>query len=168
MAHSFNMTVISINRADYSNPIHAKDLVLLMNEYAQDPMGGGRGLSEFCQDNLVKKLQNFPTAYSWLAYHQLQPVGLLNAFLGFSTFKCQPLMNIHDVIVQKQARGLGISRHLFEAAEAHARSLGCCKMTLEVLSGNETAKRAYHAFGYNNYQLDENTGIAEFWQKYLD
>ena len=168
MTHSFNMTVISIIRADYSNPIHAKDLVLLMNEYAQDPMGGVERLSEFCQDNLVKKLQNFPTAYSWLAYHQLQPVGLLNAFLGFSTFKCQPLMNIHDVIVQKQARGLGISRHLFEAAEAHARSLGCCKMTLEVLSGNETAKRAYHAFGYNNYQLDENTGIAEFWQKYLD
>lgn len=168
MAHSFNITDISINRADYSNPIHAKDLVLLMNEYAQDPMGGGEGLSEFCQDNLVKKLQNFPTAYSWLAYHQLQPVGLLNAFLGFSTFKCQPLMNIHDVIVQQQARGLGISRQLFEAAEAHARTLGCCKMTLEVLSGNEPAKRAYHAFGYNNYQLDESTGIAEFWQKYLD
>ncbi len=168
MAHSFNITDISIMRADYSNPIHAKDLVLLMDEYAQDPMGGGEALSKFCQLNLVEKLQNFPTAYSWLAYHQHRPVGLLNAFLGFSTFKCQPLMNIHDVIVQKQARGLGISRQLFEAAEAHARTLGCCKMTLEVLSGNEPAKRAYHAFGYSNYQLDESTGIAEFWQKYLD
>lgn len=160
-----NIQVIAV---DYRNPQHASDLVWLMNAYAQDPMGGGKALSEFCQQNLAQALQKFPTTYSWLAYRQDQPVGLLNAFVGFSTFQCQPLMNIHDVIVQTQARGLGISRLLFAAAEAHAKTLGCCKMTLEVLTGNEPARRAYRAFGYNSYQLDEKMGVAEFWQKYLD
>lgn len=168
MANSFNAVDIHIIQADYSNPLHARDLLFLMNEYAQDPMGGGDALSQHCQQYLVEALQKFPTAYSWLAYQHHNPVGLLNAFLGFSTFKCQPLMNIHDVIVQQQARGLGISRRLFAAAEDHAKALGCCKITLEVLAGNETAKRAYRAFGYDHYQLDETTGIAEFWQKYLN
>lgn len=164
----FNITEISVILANYRNPVHARDLVFLMNEYAQDPMGGGEALSQHCQRYLIERLQNFPTAYTWLAYHYAKPVGLLNAFMGFSTFKCQPLLNIHDVIVQQQARGLGISRLLFEAAESHAKTLGCCKMTLEVLAGNEPAKRAYRTFGYDNYRLDESAGMAEFWQKYLD
>lgn len=38
--------------ADYHNRKHCGDITLLMNHYAQDPMGGGTPLSEFTQRNL--------------------------------------------------------------------------------------------------------------------
>ncbi len=167
MPNSLFSTGINILAVDYQHAAQAQDLLGLLNAYAQDPMGGGTALSDYCQQHLIAKLNNLPTAYSWLAYQDGRAVGLLNAFLGFSTFACQPLLNIHDVFVQPQARGLGISRQLFLAAEQQAKQLDCCKVTLEVLAGNRHAKRAYRAFGYDNYQLDEHTGTAEFWQKYL-
>lgn len=37
--------------------------------------------------------------FSVLAFDADQPVGLINAIEGFSTFACKPLINIHDVIV---------------------------------------------------------------------
>lgn len=160
-------TGVDIIAVDYQNTAQAQDLLGLLNAYAQDPMGGGTALSDDCQQHLISKLKNLPIAYSWLAYQDGRAVGLLNAFLGFSTFACQPLLNIHDVFVQPQARGLSISKQLFLAAEQKANQLDCCKVTLEVLTGNCHAKAVYRAFGYDNYQLDVHTGTAEFWQKYL-
>jgi len=45
--------------------------------------------------------------------------------------------------------------------------LGCCKLTLEVLSGNVGAQKAYRAAGYAPYELDPQMGSAQFWQKRL-
>ena len=44
-------------------------------------------------------------------------------------------------------------------------SLGCCKLTLEVLEGNKTAQAAYVANGFVGYQLVSEMGQAMFWQK---
>lgn len=52
--------------------------------------------------------------------------------------------------------------------ESFARSLGCCKLTLEVLSGNFAAKKAYANVGFEGYELDPESGYAEFWQKKLE
>ena len=46
-----------------------------------------------------------------------------------------------------------------------ARERGCCKVTLEVLSNNEKAKKAYTRFGFEPYVLDPAAGPAQFWQK---
>jgi ribosomal protein S18 acetylase RimI-like enzyme len=94
-------------------------------------------------------------------------VGLLNAFLGFSTFKAKPLMNIHDIAVQPQWRGQGVGRALLQAIQTHAQRLGCCKLTLEVLSGNHQAQRSYRAFGFEDYALDPAAGVAGLMQKWL-
>ena len=51
--------------------------------------------------------------------------------------------------------------------EAHARAIGCCKLTLEVLSGNMVATRAYLRFGFAQYALDPAVGHAMFMQKWL-
>ncbi len=48
-----------------------------------------------------------------------------------------------------------------------AKSKGCCKVILEVLSNNEPAKSAYSKFGFLGYQLDPAAGPALFWQKLL-
>jgi ribosomal protein S18 acetylase RimI-like enzyme len=55
-----------------------------------------------------------------------------------------------------------------EKAEQVASERGCCKMTLEVLNNNEAAKSSYRASGYEPYQLDDQFGNAEFWQKPID
>ena len=64
-------------------------------------------------------------------------------------------------------RGNGISQKMLEKVEEIARTKGCCKITLEVLSNNEAAKSAYRKFGFSDYVLDAKAGTALFWQKQL-
>ncbi len=159
---------IDIIRADYTNPRHQQDLPALLNDYACDPMGGGEALSEEVQHSLVAKLAELPHAFSVIAYVDDKPAGLANCFEGFSTFAAKPLINIHDLAVKSEFRGLGISQRLLSAIEEIGREKGCCKITLEVLSNNEVAKSAYQKFGFAGYELDPNAGGAVFWQKKLN
>ncbi len=158
---------IEILQADYTNPQHAQDLVYLLNAYAMDPMGGGVALTEQVQNTLVAELAKRSFALSLLAYVNGNPAGLLNAFEGFSTFAAKPLLNIHDIVVVSEFRGLQLSQKLLTALELIARERGCCKLTLEVLSGNETATCAYLKFGFAGYELKPEAGQALFWQKKL-
>lgn len=159
---------IEILLADYKNPQHAQDLVYLLNAYALDPMGGAAALTEQVKHSLVEELARRSFAISLLAYVDGKPAGLINAFEGFSTFAAKPLLNIHDIVVIKEFRGLQLSQKLLAAVEAIARERGCCKLTLEVLQGNETAKRAYQKYGFAGYELKPEVGQALFWQKKLD
>lgn len=154
-------------RADYGNATHAQAIVTLMQVYAQDIMGGGAPLTEEVTSILVERLSAVPGAVSVLAFVDGQPAGLLNAFAGFSTFAARPLLNIHDLAVAPAFRGQGIARALFAEIEVIARERDACKLTLEVLEGNATARRLYEALGYGDYVLDPAMGRALFWQKKL-
>ena len=158
---------ISIQTADYQNPAHATAIVELLNAYATDPMGGGEGLTEFVRENLVNEIAARSFALTLIAYVDQKPAGLLNAFEGFSTFAAKPLINVHDLIVLEQYRGLQISQRLLQALEIIAIERGCCKITLEVLQGNAVAQRAYRKAGFAGYELDPQMGQALFWQKKL-
>ena len=116
---------------------------------------------------LCDDLARLPGAVSWLAWLDQQPVGLLNALQGYSSFKARPLMNVHDIAVDPAQRGKGIGQALLKALEEHAQQLGCCKLTLEVLSGNSVAKQSYARFGFEQYTLSALTGQALFMQKWL-
>jgi ribosomal protein S18 acetylase RimI-like enzyme len=153
--------------ADYLNEQHASDIAYLLNCYAEDPMGGGTPLSDYIKENIAVELSKVPGAFSVLCYVDDKPAGLANCFQAFSTFKCKPLINIHDVVVAKKFRGLGISQFLLTKVEERAKELGCCKITLEVLEGNETARNSYHKFGFEGFELDPKVGQALFWQKLL-
>jgi ribosomal protein S18 acetylase RimI-like enzyme len=142
-------------------------LLALLDAYARDPMGGGEPLPDFVMQNLPAALTERPTLFSVLAFDGKQPVGLINCVEGFSTFACQPLVNVHDVIVAATHRGLGIAEKMLVIVEAMARSRGACKLTLEVLSGNHSAQKLYRRVGFDNYQLDPNMGQAQFMQKWL-
>ncbi len=102
-----------------------------------------------------------------ICYIDDKPAGLANCFQAFSTFKCKPLINIHDVVVAIKFRGLGISQLLLAKVEERAKEIGCCKITLEVLEGNETARKSYNKFGFEGFELDPEVGKALFWQKTL-
>jgi ribosomal protein S18 acetylase RimI-like enzyme len=160
--------MIEVIEADLNLPANAVAVVQLLNEYALDPMGGGQALSPFVQDNLVQELQKRDRVYVILAQVDDVPAGLAIAIEGFSTFACQPLLNIHDVVVSQAYRGKGISQLLLAKVEEIAQARGCCKITLEVLEGNPIAQAAYRKMGFDNYQLDPIFGRAMFWQKRLD
>lgn len=158
---------IDITIADYLNSQHGADIEDLMTCYAMDPMGGGEPLSPYAKANLVTQLAALPNAFSVLAYVDNIPAGLINCFDGFSTFQCKPLVNIHDVIVAHQFRGLGLSQQLMAKVEEIAQQKGCCKITLEVLQGNKAAQKAYEKYGFKAYELDPVMGQALFWQKLI-
>ena len=157
----------SVRRADYLNDRDAAALVGLLNAYASDPAGGGEPLSDFVKANLVRELAARPQAYSVLAFDGDQPVGLVNCIEGFSSFKCKPLVNVHDVGVLASHRGSGFAEQMLAVAERIAIERGAVKMTLEVLSGNGPAVRLYQRIGYEGYQLDPAMGSAQFFQKWL-
>lgn len=165
---------LTLQRVDYGNPTHAAALLRLLDAYAQDPMGGGAPLPAFVRTALLPALAARSDAFSLLAWlpgvmpGPPEAVGLLNAFEGFSTFTARPLLNVHDLAVLPAYRGHGIATHLLQAAEQHARARGCCKLTLEVLPGNDEAMAVYRRFGFAGYRLRPEHGEALFWQKWLE
>ena len=157
-----------IVKADFSLSNHADAVIQLMDAYALDPMGGGKGLSSFAKANLPAELAKRESAHVILAFVDTNPAGLVICFEGFSTFACKPLLNIHDVMVALPYRGRGLSKLLLQKAEEIALSLDCCKLTLEVLEGNHIAQSAYKTFGFSSYELNPQMGKALFWEKKLN
>ncbi|WP_432698273.1 GNAT family N-acetyltransferase [Marinobacterium sp. YM272] len=158
---------IEIIEADLGLPEQAAAFRTMMQAYACDPLGGGKPLAAATLERLPMALALRQDSLTLLAFCNGEPAGLLNAFEGFSTFKCAPLLNIHDVIVASEFRGRGLADQLLDAAEAVARRNGCCKLTLEVLEGNGRAQAVYRRKGYAGYELDPATGKAMFWEKPL-
>ena len=152
---------------DLNDAAHAAALLDLLDHYAQDPMGGGMGLRPKVKATLVDGLKGVPFYHGGLAFDGQQSVGLINCFAGFSTFAARPLLNIHDIVVHADRRRQGIGQALLAWAEAKARALGCCKLTLEVLSNNQQAMASYQFAGFAPYQLDPAAGQALFLQKLL-
>jgi ribosomal protein S18 acetylase RimI-like enzyme len=157
-------------RADYSDEVHIRALIDLLDGYAKDPAGGAKPLSEYARRNLPAALLARPFMYSVLAFDDAMdalPVGLINCVEGFSTFACRPLVNVHDVVVAQSHRGQRIGEQMLVLVEQLARDRGACKLTLEILSNNAPAMKLYRRVGFDNYQLEPSMGHAQFMQKWL-
>lgn len=152
---------------DLARADHARAFLDLLDHYARDPMGGGKGLSDYARAHLVDGLAARPGFAGFLAFVGDAPAGLINCFEGYSTFAARPLLNIHDIVVLDTHRGRGIAQALLAAAEGEARARGCCKLTLEVLSNNRRALASYARFGFRPYELDPSAGQALFLEKKL-
>jgi len=158
---------VRVAPVDLYDPVQAVCWLALLDHYAQDPMGGGDGLSDFAKLNLVHAIREVPGYHGALAWLDGEAVGQINCFAGFSTFAARPLLNVHDIVVHASVRGQGIGQALLAWAEARARELGCCKLTLEVLSNNTRAMASYQQAGYAPYVLDPAAGHALLMQKIL-
>jgi ribosomal protein S18 acetylase RimI-like enzyme len=75
------------------------------------------------------------------------------------------LINIHDVVVSPEFRGLGIAKKILSRIEDEAEKRGCCKLTLEVLEGNKSGRGLYKKHGFKPYDMDGRHGCALFWEK---
>lgn len=159
--------MITLTDVDLSLPEHADAVTGLISRYARDPMGGGQDLAADVKAVLVQRLRARSDYVGVLAFDGAAAVGLVNCFEGFSTFLAKPLMNVHDVYVEPEYRGQGLSRQMLQRVEHIARARGCGKLTLEVLDGNLPAISSYRRFGFETYALDPAYGRAQFWQKKL-
>jgi GNAT superfamily N-acetyltransferase len=159
-----NLEVVPLDLSDLAQAAIWLDL---LDHYASDPMGGGDGLSDYAKLHLVATMREVPGFHGALAWLDGQAVGLIDCFAGFSTFAARPLLNVHDIVVHQSRRGRGIGQALLAWAEARASQLGCCKLTLEVLSNNTRAMASYQQAGFAPYVLDPAAGHALLMQKYL-
>ena len=157
----------SVLPLDLADPAQAASWLDLLDHYASDPMGGGDGLSDYAKLNLVHTIRQVPGFHGALAWLDGEAVGLIDCFAGFSTFAAKPLLNVHDIVVHASRRGQGIAQALLAWAGQRAGELGCCKLTLEVLSNNARAMAAYRRAGFVPYVLDPAAGHALLMQKYL-
>ena len=142
---------MEIIRADLENPAHCEGFLSVLASYAEDPMGASRPLPGAVHERVVSGLRAHPTTELLLAVEDERTVGIAVCFVGFSTFRARPLLNVHDLAVLPKFRGQGIGRRLLAAAEERACALDCCKLTLEVLEHNERARGLYASFGFGDF-----------------
>lgn len=158
---------LTFQKVDYTNQAHLDDLFKLLQMYAVDPMGGGEAIDKNVLEGLPKALAARSYMHSFLVYQNDDPIAFANCIESFSTFSGKGVMNIHDFAVDPKSRGQDVSQFLLSGIQDFAKLIGCTKLTLEVLQGNESAKRAYEKAGFAAYQLNPELGDAMFWQKYI-
>lgn len=148
------MTQVEVLEVDYADPIHREGVLDVLDSYASDPVGGGTPLPAHVRETLMRLLQEHPKSRVLLAFADA-PVGVAICFLGLSTFRARPLLNIHDLAVVPEWRGKGVGRALLRAAEELAGREGCCKLTLEVQEDNLPARGLYESFGFGDFVIGE-------------
>ena len=153
---------ISFVFCDFSNEEHCQSFADLINHYKADPMGGGKAFTLREQLYLLDGMANHPASFVLFAIKGEKIIGLATCFINFSTFKAKPYLNIHDVIVKKMFRGLGIGRRLMERCLEIASERKYCKVTLEVRYDNSNAQKLYRSLGF-----DETEPVMHFWSKAL-
>lgn len=158
---------VEIVDADFEDAAHRRGILDVLDSYAADPVGGGAPLSPDVRERLLPELRSHPTALVLLAFAEARPVGVAVCFLGFSTFRARPLLNIHDLAVLPEWRGRGIGGALLAAAEERARGRGCCKLTLEVQEDNGRAVSLYERFGFSDFVIGDSAP-TRFLTKPLD
>src|SRR5262245_66269784 len=67
--------------ANYTDPVHARGIVDVIDSYARDPVGGGQGLRADVRAGLVPGLRAHPTSLVLLALADQDPIGVAVCFL---------------------------------------------------------------------------------------
>lgn len=154
---------LSILLADLNNSDHQRTIVELLDMYCRDQFGDLKPLSDRARENLIPGLLKHGGARVFLAYDDHAPLGVAICMVGFSSFRGKPLINIHDIAVCPEARGKGVGRKLLNAIKDEAKSLGCCKVTLEVRSDNARAMGLYQSVGFKSSEPE-----TYFWTQAVD
>jgi len=162
MQNRLDKQEVSFQFCDYTNEYHCKKFAELISHYMTDPMGGSEPLTPIEQLRLVDGMANHPSGFVLFVLHSDEIVGLVTCFINFSTFKVKKYLNIHDVIIQKEYRGIGIGRELIKKCIDIASERNYCKVTLEVRDDNAGAKLLYESFGFK-----DSEPVMHFWTKVL-
>ncbi len=156
------MPPVTVLRADFDDPQHAAAIVAILDGYAQDPMGGGHPLAGDVKARLVDGLKAAPGSMVWLAVDGGDYIGVVTAFVGYSTFAAKPRWNVHDVAVNAGGRGRGVGRAMLERVIADAEAAGASAVALEVRHDNAPARHLYASLGFG-----DGFSPMDFWVRPL-
>ena len=143
-----------VRATDLTTPQDAECYRILLDAYAQDPLGQGEPLPPAVLDKVVADLSSHPGARLFLAGIGSETTAFATCFLGYSTFRAAPLLNIHDIAVLPEFRRHGIARALLRAIADEARAEGCCRLTLEVREDNRPAQMLYLTSGFSSARVN--------------
>lgn len=155
---------MQVKLADLNKPEDTDAILELTQAYALDPMGGGAALPEKSRKNLIPAMQAHPGVRVFLAREGEKAIGIASCFIGFSTFKAAPVMNIHDLAVLPEYRSKGVGAALLAAVEDYARERSFAKLTLEVRNDNR-AMNLYKRSGFGDWGGGD--APCYFWEKVL-
>lgn len=138
--------------ADWDSAGDRALFLMLLDHYSRDVFGGGKPLPAEVAEVLPERWASHAGAFTMLAMRGEAALGMANCLTSFSTFQAKPRINIHDLVVHAESRGQGIGRGLIEAVCEESARRGACQVTLEVLVGNERARRLYEGAGFKGVE----------------
>lgn len=150
----------SFIKVDIYNEEHCKALLMLLNEYMEDKMGMEASMPKKLGPEIIAGLRKHNAYLGFLVQMDKDYVALANCNRNYSTWQAKFVLNIHDFVVSRNYRKLGIGEFLLHNIENYANENGFCKLTLEVRYDNTGARNLYKklGFGFTKPQMD-------FWQK---
>lgn len=151
---------LSILQVDLHNELHCAQIIKLLNDYMNDPMGNNAPMDEGLALRIIAGLQSYPGYLGFFALSGDQFAGLANCNQNFSTFKAKPILNIHDFIVAPEFRTIGAGHFLMKGILEYASQNGYCRVNLEVREDNHAAKSLYQKMGFS-----ECEPRMHFWEK---
>jgi ribosomal protein S18 acetylase RimI-like enzyme len=153
------MDHIVVKLGDINNDSDAQAMLSMLAAYMNDPMGGERILNPELARQNIEGLRKQCNYLFFIAWCNDELAGVANCFVGFSTFKAKPLINIHDFSVDPRFRRKGIGEAMLKAIADFCRKNDFCKISLEVRYDNAGAQRLYQRFGFS-----EGTTPYHFWE----
>jgi len=155
--------MLKIIECDFKNALHRQKIVDLIDAYMKDPMGGGKPMPEKNKQPLMYGLAAHPCAFVLFAMDNDDFIGIATCFVNFSTFNVKPYINVHDLAVLRNYRGLGIGRKLLQRVIDIAKEKGYCKVSLEVRNDNINAQGLYRSLGFG-----ESDPPMHFWERKVE
>lgn len=153
---------LSILTVDLQNPEHCSQVIKLLNDYMNDPMGNNRPMPAGLGLQIVAGLKQHTGFLGFFVLAGDRYAGLANCNINFSTFQAKPLINIHDFIVAPECRNIGAGSFLLRAVINYAAQNGYCRVNLEVREDNTNAKSLYRKMGFSDC-----VPRMMFWEKKL-
>lgn len=141
---------LSILNVDLQNPLHCDQVIKLLNDYMNDPMGNNNPMPKGLAPQIIAGLKQHSGFLGFFVLANDQFAGLANCNVNFSTFQAKPLINIHDFIVAPECRNIGAGHFLLRGIINYASQNGFCRVTLEVREDNLTAKSLYKKMGFSD------------------
>lgn len=148
--------------ADLNNSEHAAQIIKLLNDYMNDPMGNNSPMAKELAPKIIGGLKRHPAFLGFFVLADEQYAGLANCNVNFSTFQAKPLINIHDFIIAPEFRKNGVGQFLLHEIIRYASDHGFCRITLEVREDNLRAKSLYKKLGFSDC-----VPKMMFWEKKL-
>src|SRR5690349_5225817 len=127
---------ITFRETDMSSIRDSEAIVILLNEFMQV-----RNATDVKKINssIIQKLKRLGTAKVYLCEYSNDIIGIAVCFVGFSTYKQQELLNIHDFFIREVYQGKGIGTRFLEYIEEDCIKNNFCRITLEVYDANVNA-----------------------------